>query len=181
MIESVNSNSVNKISPYLIRRANPADAEQIVLGINAICSEGESFYTTRFVNTPQWDAVLYHPETVPDHFLLVAEWNGRIVGAGRLFPGGEYTLFNHVAELGIFVLKPFRRQKFGTQLLTQLMLWATQSGLEKITLATFSTNLPAILFFEKQGFLQEGQMRNQIKIENRFVDLLLMGKFLPSA
>ena len=181
MIVSQNYKSSRSTVHSLIRQAGPADAEQVISGINAICLEGRAFYTKHFVSTPQWDAVLYHPETSPDHLLLVVEWDGRIIGAGRLFPGGKYTLFRHVAELGIFILKPFRRQGFGTQLLTHLMLWATQRSLEKITLVTFSTNLPAIMFFEKHGFVREGRMRHQIKIEEQYVDLLLMGQFLPSA
>lgn len=180
MIASLDRESSNSTDFSQIRRANPADSEQIISGINTICAEGGAFYTTRFVTTSRWDAVLHRPEMVSDHLLLVAEWSGQFVGAGRLFPGGEYTLFKHVAELGIFVLKPFRRQGFGTQLLTQLMLWAIQSGLEKITLVTFSTNHPAVQFFEKHGFVQEGQMRHQVKMEKQYVDLLLMGKFLPS-
>jgi len=133
------------------------------------------------VSTPQWESVLYRPETVPDHLLAVAELNGKIIGAGRIFPGGEHTLMNHVAELGLFVLKPFRNQGIGSQLLFWLMNWAAQENIKKITLTVFASNQPAIRLFKKYRFIQEGCLRHQIKIENRYVDLLLMERFLSSA
>ena len=161
-----------------IRRAKRNDAQQIISGINAVCAEGGAFYTTHFVITPQWEAVLYHTEKVPDHLLAVAELNGQIVGAGRLFPGGEYTLLNHVVELGIFVLRPFRAQGVGTQLFAHLRSWAAKGNAEKIILTVFATNKPAIRFFGKQGFSQEGCLSRQIKTNENYIDLLLMGLFL---
>ena len=118
-----------KVGSLLIRRAVLEDARQIIEGINDICSEGGAFYTTHYVPTPQWEAVLYHSEAVLDHLLAVAEWNGRIIGAGRIFPGGNQTLMNHVAELGLFVLKPFRRQGVGSQLLNWLMNLAREGSI----------------------------------------------------
>jgi RimJ/RimL family protein N-acetyltransferase len=165
---------------FLIRRATPSDAGEIIEGINIICSEGGAFYTTRFLPTLQWKAVLHHPDSVLDHFLTVAEWNGKFAGAGRIFPGGRYTLMYHTAELGLFVLKPFRKQGIGGGLLNRLMDWARQESIEKITLTVFASNLPAIQLFKKNDFSQVGCLRNQLKTENRYVDLLLMERFLSA-
>lgn len=177
MIESHHS-SASGIEPPTIRQASHTDAEQIISGIHRICAEENVFYTKRFVPTPQWETVLYRPETSSDHKLLVAERNGKILGAGRLFSDGEDTLIHHVAELGIFVLKPYRRQGIGSQIMLGLMNWAARVGLEKITLTVFSTNQPGILFFEKNGFVQEGRMPRQIKKGKHYIDLLIMGYFL---
>jgi L-amino acid N-acyltransferase YncA len=163
---------------FLIRRAVSEDAKQIIEGINDICSRGGAFYTTHYVPTSQWEAVLYHSETVPDHLLAVAEWNRRIIGAGRVFPGGNQTLMNHVAELGLFVLNPFRRQGIGSQLLNWLMNWARQGNIKKVTLTVFATNSPAIRLFEKHGFTQVGCLHNQVMVKDSYTDLLLMEQFL---
>jgi L-amino acid N-acyltransferase YncA len=162
----------------VIRSARATDAPQVISGIEAVCAEGGAFYTTRFVNTPQWDAVLHHPETVSDHMLAVADLDGEIIGAGRLFPGGVYTLMNHVAELGLFVSKPVRQQGVGTMLLNWLVNWAIQAKLEKITIYVFSTNDPAVRFFGKHGFIQSGRMHRQIKTSGHYIDVLLMERFL---
>lgn len=165
--------------PLLIRRATPADTQAVIDSINIICDESGVFYTTRFIFTPQWEAVLYHPERVSDHMLVVAEWNGKIIGAGRIFPGGEHTLMNHVAELGLFISRPFRHQGIGTKLLAWLMDWTAQGNIEKITLTVLATNEPAIQFFRKHDFIQVGRMSRQIKTSEHYVDLLLMERFLP--
>lgn len=171
-------NTPNRLLSFKIRRAMPKDAEQVISGINAVCAEGGSFYTRRFVSTSQWDAVLYYPDSLPDHMLAVADWNGQFLGAARLFPGGEHTLYRHVAELGMFVTKPFRRQGVGTQLLNFLKQWALQNKIEKITLSVFSTNVPAIHFFEKHGFEREGVLSRQIKTGDHYADFVLMRWFL---
>lgn len=170
--------SITAANSLIIRHAVSADAHQVISGINTICSEGGAFYTTRFVITPQWEAVLHHPEMAPDHNLVVAEWNGEVIGSGRLFPGGRYTLMNHTAELGLFVLKPFRRQGIGRRIMDYLANWAIQTGLEKITLTVLATNEPAIHFFKAYGFSEEGRMRRQVKIMDEYTDLLLMAHFL---
>ncbi len=163
---------------FIIRRATVIDVEQIINGIDEICKEGGAFYTTSFIPTPQWEAVFYFPETVLDHFLAVVEWNGRIIGAGRIFPGGKKTLMNHVADLGLYIQKPFRQKGVGSQLLQRLIDQARISGIEKITLSVFLINSQAFRLFEKHGFTQSGCLRNQIKIKDHYVDLLLMEKFL---
>lgn len=161
-----------------VRRATPEDAEAVITGINTVCAEGGAFYTTHFIPTPQWESVLFRPETVPDHLLVVAEWEGCFAGAGRLFPGLENSLFRHVAELGMFVLKPYRGRGIGRQLLAWMLEWAAEAGLEKITLAVFATNQPAIRLYKRFGFVEEGRQRRQIKIGDRYVDQLLMARFL---
>lgn len=162
----------------VIRRAKSADAHQIISGIDAVCFEGGAFYTTRFVSTQQWDSVLYHSEMAPDHMLAIAEREGEILGAGRLFPGGDQTLMNHVAELGLFILQPFRQRGIGTRLLNWLVKWAEQAGIEKMTLTVFSSNEPALQFFRKHHFVQTGRLRRQIKMDQQYIDLLLMERFL---
>jgi GNAT superfamily N-acetyltransferase len=171
-------NDENSYSP-IFRRATSTDALQVIAGINIICSEGGAFFTTRFVHTPEWDAVLYHPELAPHHILVVAEWNAQIVGAGRLFSGGEYTLMKHTAELGLFVLGTFRRRGIGSKILNWLVQWAMLERIEKITLLTFATNEPAVSFFKKEGFVQSGRMLRHTKTSDGYPDLLYMEKFLP--
>lgn len=146
-------------------------------GLNAICAEGGAFRATRFIPTPQWDAALYRPETAPDHLLVVAESEGCLVGVGRLFPEPKHTLCRHVAELGMFVLSPYRRRGVGRQLLAWLLEWAAEAGLEKITLSVFATNRPAVRLYQQFGFIAEGCQRRQIKLGDRYVDRLLMARF----
>ena len=170
---------INAQDGYLIRRATPRDADLVVQGINTICAEGGAFYTTQFVPTPQWNAVLHYPDILPDHLLLVAEWDGSFVGASRLFPGAENTLSRHAAQLGMFVLPPYRCKGIGRSLLKYMISWATDIKLEKVFLSVFSTNQPAIRLYQKFGFVEEGRQLSQIKLaDGQYVDLLLMAYFV---
>lgn len=161
-----------------IRLAKVADADSIIAGINEICIEGGAFYIREFQLSEQWQVALCQPNAVTDHLILIAEWQGQFAGSIRLFPGQSHTLHRHVADLGLFVLKPYRRLGIGTLLMVKAIEWARSSKLEKTTLIVFGTNLPAIRLYQRFGFQQEGCLRRQIKIDNQYIDLLQMSLFL---
>ncbi len=161
-----------------IRRAGPKDTEAVIAGMNAVCAEDKYFYAEQYIPTPQWEAVLRCPDTVPDHLLLVAELEGQFVGAGRVFPGPWGPKDHHTAEIGLFVLKPFRNQGIGTRLLASMLDWARDTDYEKVTLSGLATNERAIHLFKKFGFVVEGVRRRQFKVGQEYVDELLMAKFL---
>ncbi|HEY3341065.1 MAG TPA: GNAT family protein, partial [Anaerolineae bacterium] len=57
--------------------------------------------------------------------------------------------------------------------------WArTNSLIEKVTLAVFSTNTRAISVYEKMGFLVEGRCPRDMKINGEYVDSVLMYQFV---
>jgi hypothetical protein len=67
----------------------------------------------------------------------------------------------------------------GTAMMNHIIGWAEkQKGLEKISLAVFSTNKAAISLYRKFGFKIEGVSERQYKIEGKYVDDITMGKFL---
>ncbi len=131
-----------------IHQATIADAEAIIAGINTVCAEGCYFSTPQYIPTPQWETVLYAPETVPDHLLYVVEDRGKIVGAAQILP---CTPQSHVGELGVFLLKPYRNQKIGTYLLTEL-LQSARLYYDRVILYVLATNHRAIRCFTKCGF-----------------------------
>lgn len=163
---------------FRLRQATPSDAPAIIAGIDAVCAEGGAFVTTHYLPTPAWEAVLFHPSTVPDHLLVVAEWDGRFAGAGRLFPGPADSLSHHVTDLGLFVIAELRRRGIGSQLMTTMLDWAQGSGFEKITLSTLASNAAAIALFHRFGFGEEGRCRRQFKIGQTYIDEVFLARFL---
>jgi RimJ/RimL family protein N-acetyltransferase len=162
-----------------VRQAGPDDAARIIAGIETVCAEGVYFVTERFLSDAQWEAALYQPDTVPDHLLTIAEVDGQFAGSGNLFPGPEGRKDRHVANLGIYVLKPFRGQGAGTALMRWMINWAMTIGLRKVTLSVLATNHLAIHLYRKFGFDVEGVLRQQYRIGNDYVDSVLMARFLP--
>lgn len=177
MVDSI-VQSVHAAAHIMIRRAIPGDADTIIASIDAICAEGNAFYTTRFVVSQQWEAALYQPEQVPDHLLVVAMRDGSFAGAGHIFPGSKYTLYRHVGEAGLWVLEPYRRQGIGRQLMASMLSWAGQSDLEKVVLNVFATNYAALALYTKLGFVEEGRRARQFKVGDSYVDEILMAYFL---
>ena len=161
-----------------VRRSLPADAPAIVAAAESVCAEGTYFQTDAFVPNRHWEAALYRPESVPQHLLAVAELDGEIIGAARLFAGMCGLKDRHVAELGIFVLPSYRGRGVGKRLLAYALDWAASQDLNKITLSVFATNRRAIRLYGQFGFVLEGRRKMQYNIGDEYVDEILMAKFL---
>lgn len=161
-----------------VRRSVPDDAPAIIAAIEAVCAEGVYFQTDTFVPDRRWEAVLYQPESVPQYLVAVAELEGTIIGVVRLFAGMCGSKDRHVAELGIFVLSPYREHGVGKRLMAWALEWAIQQGIQKITLSVFATNRRAICLYEQFGFVLEGRRKMQYNIGGEYVDEILMARFL---
>jgi RimJ/RimL family protein N-acetyltransferase len=109
---------------------------------------------------------------------IVAERDGEIVGHALLDP---LTLeaISHVFRLTIVVHPNFTRQGVGTALMINLMDWAKREArVEKIELLVRATNAPAIRLYSKLGFVEEGRMKNRVRLpDGHFVDDVAMAWF----
>jgi RimJ/RimL family protein N-acetyltransferase len=165
-----------------IRRATVADAPRIVAGIDAVCAEGGYFYTPHYVPTPQWEAALHRPESVPDHLLLVAESDDVFVGSAQLFPLSTESAgqaHGRVGELGIFALASFRGKGVGTALMRELLRRAGTWGYTRIVLSVLVTNARAIHLYENFGFVTEGQRHREYAFIGEQEELI-MARLLAS-
>jgi len=161
-----------------VRRSTRADAPTVIAAIETVCDEEIFFQTDSFVPDRHWEAVLYRPESVPQHLLAVAELEGQIIGHIRLFSGVCGVKDRHVAELGVLVLSPFRGQGVGQLLMAHALDWAGERDLKKMVLSVFATNREAIKLYKRFGFVLEGTRKMQYNIGGQYVDELLMAKFL---
>ena len=161
-----------------LRPATPSDAPTIIAGIDAICAEGGAFDTTRCVSAPAWEAVLFDPETVPDHLLVIAAHDGRFAGPGRLFPGPVNSWCHYVVDLGLFVAAAYRRRGIGRQLMSTMLDWAQQMGFEKVMLSAFASNVAALALFARFGFAEEGRRQRQFKTGATYTDEVFLARFL---
>jgi len=164
--------------PLIVRRAIPSDASRVVATVNAVCSERIYLITEQYVPTPEWEQVLHRPGDCPQHLLLVPELEDQVIGWCRVFSDDSGQKTRHVADIGIGVLRPFREIGIGTALMEDAVRWATEQGLEKLTVSTFSTNLRAINLFKKVRFVRTGVRYGQYKIDGAYVDEILMERFL---
>lgn len=115
----------------------------------------------------------------PNHIILVAEMNSRIVGLLD-FSNGHRQRIAHTGEFGMSVEKNVRDQGIGSLLLQGLLEWATQNKtIEKIGLSVHSNNERAIALYKKMGFEIEGTRKRDLKYgEDQYVDTVVMGRFV---
>ena len=88
---------------------------------------------------------------------------------------------NHRGSLGMGLIDGYRGQGLGSKLMDAALKHAQKIGLEKVELHVYTSNLAAIALYRRFGFEQEGLIKKYRKLEGRYFDCIMMGKFLNGA
>jgi RimJ/RimL family protein N-acetyltransferase len=160
---------------FVIRAAEPADAAGLVELARAVGSEPEGWLITR----NSWRSVAderRYLKALRRHSgaaVFVAEAGGELVG--RLSIARDvHPASRHVADLGLMVAAAHRRRGIGRALLEQAAAWGRQSAITKLELHVFPHNEPAIVLYERFGFVREGYRRAHYRRGGEYVDAILM-------
>lgn len=87
----------------------------------------------------------------------------------------------HIGELGIAISRNFRGIGLGKKMIQILIQEARKKFKKKIkmiSLSVFATNLPAIKLYEKFNFKVFARIPKQFRYKNKFIDELVMIKYL---
>ncbi len=162
-----------------VRRATPGDAAALVDLARAVGAEPEGWLVTDGEwRSPSEErrylrAVRRHTHAA----VFVAETADGIVGrislAREVHPASE-----HVADLGLMVAEPYRRQGIGRALMEAAEDWAREVGVHKLELHVFPYNEAAIALYEGLGYEQEGYRRDHFRRSGGFIDAILMAKVI---
>jgi GNAT superfamily N-acetyltransferase len=119
----------------------------------------------------------------PRSVMFVAEVDSetgrRIAGLQTLDPFASHTrAMDHVAVIGTYVSREYRKQGVGQMLFGRTLAFARQRGYEKIMLYVRAGNAPAISFYREMGFVPKLVLERQIKIEGKYDDQVLMERFI---
>lgn len=161
-----------------IRNATLEDSLQIVnaekeiaLQPGLFCSAPDEFTEIKVKETIQANKGVY----------LVAVIESKLVGHAFLVPLSLKAL-KHVAMLNIAVHKGWQGKGIGTQLMQSLIDWAKKSKqIEKIELNVRATNKIALKLYADFGFTEEGRLKNHVKIDDHYIDDIVMGLLLPKS
>jgi RimJ/RimL family protein N-acetyltransferase len=157
------------------REANEHDAEAIKNVVNGVASE--KYYVVTERSREDWDEAIREIKNRKG-LIITAQVDERTIGVAHLVRG-KFEKNKHVGFLGISIVNEFRGMGIGTAMMKYIMEWARrQKGLEKISLTVFSTNEVAINLYRTFGFQIEGMSKKQYKIEGKYTDETIMGKFL---
>jgi RimJ/RimL family protein N-acetyltransferase len=86
----------------------------------------------------------------------------------------------HSLLIGLGVLRASWNQGVGRSLLGAIESWARARGVHRLELTVQTTNRPAIALYEKVGFEREGTKRHAQRIDDAYVDELLMSKLITA-
>lgn len=161
----------------LVRRAAPGDAAALVALAQAVGSEPEGWLITDgdWRTASEERRYLRAVRKHPDAAVFVAEVPEGIVG--RLSVARDpHPASEHVADLGLMVVKDQRRRGIGRALMEAAEAWARETGVRKLELHVFPYNVAAIALYESLGYEREGLRRDHYRRGGRLLDAILMAK-----
>ena len=163
---------------FVVRPADPADAEQLTRLAEAVSAEPEAWLISA---DGEWRSVgderryLKAVRRYPHAAVFVAERVGDGAVVGRLSLARDtHPASAHVADLGLMVAADARRRGVGWALLEAAVDWARGAGVRKLELHVFPWNEPAIALYEKFGFEREGFRKGHYRRADEYVDAMLM-------
>ncbi len=163
----------------LIRDAQPDDAEGIVKVLNPIIQAGVyTALTTPFSIQAEREFISNFPQRGILHVAVCVD-EQKIVGLQDVEPFGSYTpAFDHVGVIGTFVDLSYRRLGIGKSLFNATFEAARTKGYEKLFAFVRADNPVALVAYRHQDFNVIGTARKHAKIQDMYVDEIMIEKFL---
>jgi L-amino acid N-acyltransferase YncA len=165
-----------------IRAAEAGDAEAIAAIHNQGIEDRMATLDTT-LRTPQATRSWLN-ERGPRYPVIVAV---RRVSSGRasdVIGWGSLNLFNlraaydHVADFSVYVRRDWRGKGVGRQLLDALVDRAGAHGFHKMVLSALARNNAGVALYESRGFSRVGIYREIGRLDDQWVDVLVMEKIL---
>jgi ribosomal protein S18 acetylase RimI-like enzyme len=111
--------------------------------------------------------------------VLVAETDAGVIGYVRVEPLPGPMTASHVQLInGLAVAPRYQRLGVARRLLDAVLATAGERGARKVLLHVLSTNDPAIQLYRRAGFVEEGRLVRQFRLDGRYVDDLIMARHL---
>lgn len=163
----------------LIRKVNIDDAESVVSVLNPIIATG--LYTVfdtplrseserEYIGAFSLRGVFFVAECLPQH---------QVVGWQSMEPFATYThAFDHVGVIGTFVDLAQRRRGVGTRLSAATFEAARRKRYEKVFTYVRADNWNSLAFHLKLGFRIVGTAQRQARLGGRYIDEVIIEKFL---
>ena len=112
------------------------------------------------------------------HPVVVAVTDGQVVGWGSLNSFNPRPAYDHVVDLSVYVERGWRGRGVGRVLMQHLLALAKTLGYHKMVLATFPYNEAGVTLYKRMGFTPVGVYHEQGQLDGRWVDVLIMERFL---
>src|SRR5262249_21485785 len=163
----------------LIREAQAEDAEGIVRVFSPIIESGlYTAFDTPFTVEEEREYISRLPPRCIFH-VAVRQADQLIVGFQSMEPFATYTrAFDHVGVIGTYVDLACHRQRVATSLFEKLFESAKRKGYEKLFTYVRADNPAALATYLTHGFQIVGEARRQARIDDRYINEIIIEKFL---
>jgi len=108
--------------------------------------------------------------------VIVVEQDDEVIGWASLNPYSNRSAYAGVADLSIYIRRDSRGKGVGSLLLNRIEQIARENDFNKIVLFTFPFNTLGQGLYRKNGYREVGILKNQGKLDGRFVDVMIMEK-----
>lgn len=163
----------------IVRKVKREDALGIINVLNPIITDGRfSILDTIFSEEEEEQFIENFPERGVFNVALNTE-DSRVVGFQNVEPFASYTrAFDHVGIIGTFIDGQYRRQGIASSLFDATFTMAKSLGYEKLFAYVRDDNETALKTYLKQGFEIVGKAKKHAKINGKYIDEVLIEKFL---
>lgn len=169
----------------IIRPAAGVDAERVLTYNQTIIRSEPYLLTTpeEFTITAEQERMwIEETQHKDNHLILLAEHEEQLVGF-LSFHGGPKSRIAHTGSFSVSTHQDYRGSGIGRALMEVLIDWArAHDRVAKLKLEVFEHNQAAILLYRSLGFMEEGVLRHEIRLEDgSYADLIAMALFVKDA
>jgi L-amino acid N-acyltransferase YncA len=163
----------------LIREVQLDDAQAIARILNSIIEAGAyTVFDTPLTVEAEWEYLANFPQCGV-FYMAELRQDQRVIGFQSMEPFATYTrAFDHVAVPGTYVDLAYRGQGVGTRLSEVTFEAARRKGYEKLFTYVRADNLESLAFYLKLGFRIVGTAQMQARFGQKYVDEVIIEKFL---
>lgn len=155
----------------VIRPSHWSDYPDLVAIENQIWNETNTPNVTTYPSTEAYQQ--HHP--VGTHLVAVNEELNKVVGFVGFHPPTPLAAHQRTWMIDIGVDPTAQSTGVGSQLLEAVKQKAKEQQIHKLGLRVLATNQSAIRFYQKNGFVIEGTLKEEFWLNGQFVDDILMG------
>lgn len=160
-----------------IRPATRADAAAMAEVYNQAVLHSTATFDTE-PETAEARAVWLDEHTAPQHPVIVAERDGRVVGWASLSRHSRRCAYDSTAEASIYVDESERGRGLGTALSEAILEAGRLGGAHAVLLRICTENVSSLAVARKLGFFQIGAMREVGMKFGRMLDVMWLEKLL---
>jgi phosphinothricin acetyltransferase len=165
------------VDEVVIRRATAGDAAAMAAIYNQAIAESTATFDT-VPETPGHRLEWLAEHTAPQHPVLVAERDGRVVGWASLSRYSTRCAYEATVEASAYIDSRETGRGLGTALSEALLDAGRDGGVHAVLARICTENLPSLAMSRKLGFFEIGTMREVGVKFGRSLDVMWLEKIL---